>query len=119
MHCRFWYQNPGIFEPEQVSELEKSSLSRVLCDNGDDINIIQADAFRYAELSEMGPCEALPEVRLDVWDDIRRHGYCTCNNIDSKSHSTPLDFTGSVESQNGAPINCWYRQLKVSYMAGI
>ena len=37
---RFWYENgnhPGGFNQRQLQEIRKSSLSRIICDNLDDI----------------------------------------------------------------------------------
>ena len=42
---RFYYEKPGVFPPNQLAEIRKHTLSRVLCDNGDNINAIQPDAF--------------------------------------------------------------------------
>ena len=39
---RFWYENgnhPGGFNQRQLQEIRKSSLSRIICDNLDDIGI--------------------------------------------------------------------------------
>ena len=41
---RFWYENegwPSQFTPEQLKEIRKAKLSRLLCDNSDDIQTIQ------------------------------------------------------------------------------
>ncbi|KHJ93818.1 animal hem peroxidase [Oesophagostomum dentatum] len=37
---RFYYENPGVFTPSQLAEIRKSSLSRVICDNGDHFELI-------------------------------------------------------------------------------
>ena len=44
---RFWYENPnqaGSFTPQQLAEIKKTTLSRVLCDNSN-IEIMQPNAF--------------------------------------------------------------------------
>ena len=43
---RFWYENgpgvnPGAFQPDQLREIRKASLSRIICDNLDDVTMIQ------------------------------------------------------------------------------
>lgn len=40
---RFWYENtsPQVFTPGQLAEIQKTSLARVLCDNGDAIATVQ------------------------------------------------------------------------------
>ena len=41
---RFWYEN-DVFTPQQLAEIERTSLARVLCDNGDAISVVQPNAF--------------------------------------------------------------------------
>ncbi|MBN3304761.1 PXDN protein, partial [Amia calva] len=76
---RFWYENPGVFSPSQLTQLKQTSLARVLCDNGDNIKEIQSDVF----LKEDYPqgylnCEEIPKVDLRMWqdccDDCRTRG---------------------------------------------
>ena len=45
---RHYYENvgpDGFFTEEQRDEIEKTSLSRIICDNADNITQIQVDAF--------------------------------------------------------------------------
>ncbi|CAD6190102.1 unnamed protein product [Caenorhabditis auriculariae] len=63
---RFYFENPGIFTPEQVDQLKKASLSRVICDNGDHFELISQDAFLQTG-SQMSSCKQLPEVDLTAW----------------------------------------------------
>ena len=42
---RFYYENPNTFTTDQRNQIEATTLSRIICDNGDDITIIQPDAF--------------------------------------------------------------------------
>ena len=64
---RFWYENPGVFTPAQLTEIQKGSLSRVICDNSDNINEIQTDAFRGDQLRV--PCFNIPTVDLKRWQE--------------------------------------------------
>ena len=55
---RFFYENvldinnpDAFFTVEQRDEIEKTSLSRVICDNADNIQQIQADAFSYRPIT--------------------------------------------------------------------
>ena len=41
---RFWYEN-GIFTPQQLAQIERTSLAEVLCDNGDAISTVQPNPF--------------------------------------------------------------------------
>ena len=41
---RFWYENggwPSSFTQEQLAEIRRVKLSRVLCDNSDDLETVQ------------------------------------------------------------------------------
>uniref|UniRef100_A0A8C5CYE6 Peroxidasin n=1 Tax=Gadus morhua TaxID=8049 RepID=A0A8C5CYE6_GADMO len=67
---RFWYENPGVFSPAQLTQLKQASLSRVLCDNGDNITRIQQDVFSVAELPHgYGSCDDVPKIDLRMWQD--------------------------------------------------
>ena len=58
---RFWYENgnhPGAFTPEQLQEIRKTSLSRIICDCLDDVEDIQPFAFLQPDLTanKRTPC---------------------------------------------------------------
>lgn len=45
---KYWYENanqPGSFTLQQLNEIRKSTISKILCDNGDKLNQIQPKAF--------------------------------------------------------------------------
>ena len=62
---RFYYENPGVFTPEQLNEIKKASLSRIICDNGDDIREVQPNAFSTIEARQS--CRLLPSIQLTQW----------------------------------------------------
>uniref|UniRef100_A0AAV2JCT5 Peroxidase n=1 Tax=Knipowitschia caucasica TaxID=637954 RepID=A0AAV2JCT5_KNICA len=67
---RFWYENPGVFSPAQLTQLKQASLARVLCDNGDNITRVQQDVFSVAALPHgFGSCEDVPHIDLRLWQD--------------------------------------------------
>ena len=44
LHHRFWYENggwPSSFTPDQLDEIRKVKLSRILCDNSDHLETVQ------------------------------------------------------------------------------
>lgn len=65
-HFRFYYENPGIFTRAQLSELRKSSFSRLLCDNGDNITKVPREAFR---IGQMTSCSQIPQMDLTKWKE--------------------------------------------------
>ncbi|XP_067682268.1 peroxidasin-like isoform X2 [Haliotis asinina] len=69
---RFWYETDDAavgFTVEQLAEIRKTSLSRVVCDNTDTV-IIQPNAFKKAgPRNRIRLCRQLPEVDLWAWQD--------------------------------------------------
>uniref|UniRef100_A0AC34QEH4 Peroxidasin n=1 Tax=Panagrolaimus sp. JU765 TaxID=591449 RepID=A0AC34QEH4_9BILA len=66
---RFWYENPGVFTPLQLQQLRKTTVARVLCNNGDDIDRVQDNVFLYpgTNIKAYKMCSELPEVSLKMW----------------------------------------------------
>uniref|UniRef100_A0A0N4ZC99 peroxidase n=1 Tax=Parastrongyloides trichosuri TaxID=131310 RepID=A0A0N4ZC99_PARTI len=65
---RFYYENPGIFTPEQLQQIKNGSLSRIICDNGDSFQVITEDAFLVPK-NGMTACKNLPIVDLSKWKE--------------------------------------------------
>uniref|UniRef100_A0A1I7XQN9 DUF2179 domain-containing protein n=1 Tax=Heterorhabditis bacteriophora TaxID=37862 RepID=A0A1I7XQN9_HETBA len=63
---RFFYENLGVFTSTQLEQIRKSSLARIICDNGDHFELISQDAFLLAG-SQLTPCKQLPEIDLSKW----------------------------------------------------
>ncbi|XP_071494887.1 peroxidasin homolog [Diadema antillarum] len=67
---RFWFENPGVFTPEQLTQIKQISLARVLCDNGDSIDRVNADVFKMADFpTGYKKCSSIPSMDLRVWAD--------------------------------------------------
>ncbi|KAM5135419.1 LOW QUALITY PROTEIN: peroxidasin homolog [Mantella aurantiaca] len=67
---RFWYSNPGVFTPAQLTEIKQASLARVLCDNGDHIQHVQDDVFQVAVFPrDMRSCGDIPGLDLSFWKE--------------------------------------------------
>ncbi|CAD5206024.1 unnamed protein product [Bursaphelenchus okinawaensis] len=66
---RFWYENPGIFTQLQLQQLRKTTLAKVLCNNGDNITQVQRDVFKYMGMGTKfyGKCDDIPDVELKMW----------------------------------------------------
>nr|CAD7194069.1 unnamed protein product [Timema douglasi] len=74
---RFWYENgnqPSSFTPEQLQEIRKQKLSRVICDNTDLMDTIQVYPMVLPdhEINPRVPCRSgiLPSMDLSKWADI-------------------------------------------------
>lgn len=72
---RFWYESPTLFKHEQLQQIQRTSLARVLCDNGDNIDTIGENVFQLPELQEgLIACEDLPGIDFRSWADCESCG---------------------------------------------
>lgn len=70
---RLWYENEKTFNEEQREQLEKSSLARVLCDNGDNITKVTQNVFLLPKVQNgYISCDTLPEMDLRYWQDCEK-----------------------------------------------
>ncbi|XP_058178642.1 peroxidasin [Anopheles ziemanni] len=68
---RFWYEN-DVFRPEQLAEIKRASLARVICDNGDNITTVTGNVFILpAQQGGYQQCKDIPQLNLDHWVDAR------------------------------------------------
>lgn len=83
---RFWYENPGVFTAEQLTQLKQVTLARVICDNADNIDRIQKDVFVIAKEKDYVSCESITKIDLKMWadcchgknnSDVSNLQYCT------------------------------------------
>lgn len=71
---RFWWERDGVFTEAQRRELQKHSLSRVICDNSG-LSRVPADAFQVARFpQDFEPCEDIPGLNLDAWREAAPPG---------------------------------------------
>lgn len=64
---RFWFENGGFassFTPQQLREVRKVTLARILCDNLDDIDELQPNVFRPVIENGRWDAECMPEALL-------------------------------------------------------
>ncbi|KAJ8733052.1 hypothetical protein PYW07_015651 [Mythimna separata] len=70
---RHWYERPNrphAFTSEQLYEIRKATIARVLCDVGDSVTHIQPKAFQeIGPGNEMRSCEEIPEINILAWKD--------------------------------------------------
>ena len=62
---RFWYENPNVFTPNQLAEVQKITLSRALCEGSSGIRKIQPNAFSTVQAQQS--CNTLPAINLEPW----------------------------------------------------
>lgn len=72
---RFWYENPSTFQLDQLRQIKQTSLARILCDNGDNIDTISENVFLLPEIQEgLISCDDLPSMDLRFWADCESCG---------------------------------------------
>ncbi|XP_060651867.1 LOW QUALITY PROTEIN: peroxidasin [Drosophila nasuta] len=76
---RFYYENPGVFLPEQLVQIKQSNLGRVLCDVGDNFEEMTENVFILAKhQGGYKQCEDIPGINLYLWQECSR-----CNSLPS------------------------------------
>jgi len=63
---RYFYLNPGVFTTAQRSELQKVTMSRILCDNVKGIVSVNRDAFVQTRNSRTS-CGAISGINFDLF----------------------------------------------------
>ncbi|KAM8709189.1 hypothetical protein ACLKA7_016061 [Drosophila subpalustris] len=72
---RFYYENPGVFLPEQLVQIKQANFGRVLCDVGDDFDQVTENVFILAKhQGGYKQCEDIPGINLYLWQEC---GSCT------------------------------------------
>ena len=73
---RFWYESPSTFDHSQLIQIKQTSLARVLCDNGDNIDRVQPDVFLRATYpTGYVSCSSIPRMDLRMWKSCEE-GLC-------------------------------------------
>ena len=76
---RFYWENPIEFTADQRESLSQMRISKVICENADDIPNIKRSAFLAG--GEQVSCSSLPFVDLSLWKDS------ICDNVDTSGGS--------------------------------
>ena len=63
---RFWYENPGVFTPPQLDQIQKGTIARIICDNGGGIPRVQKNAFLLGSRSD---CSSIPSLDFQPWQE--------------------------------------------------
>ena len=104
---RFWLENPGIFQDQQLNEIRKTSLARIICDNADNITRIQSNVFLLPEGSNnFLSCENIPSMDLKVWSECCEE--CT----DGVDENSRISRTRRHAEKYLAPVNEYRTNLE-------
>ncbi|CAG9784806.1 unnamed protein product [Diatraea saccharalis] len=81
---RHWYERPNrphAFTADQLLEIRKASVSRLLCDVGDKVSEIQPQGFvRAGPKNKICSCEEIPKIDLSAWKDSGCKNHCHYRN---------------------------------------
>ena len=105
---RFYYENPGVFTPEQLTEIRKASLSRVICDTADNIREVQPNAFSTTQAQR--PCSLLPSIDLTKWIEGSGPSSESCYIKVQTRSSTGTVATASVFTRPSDDASMWIRE---------
>ena len=72
---RFYWENPSMFNAAQRESLSQMTISKVICENADNIPNIRRSAFSLS--GEAVSCSSLPSVDLNLWRDLECNGIIT------------------------------------------
>lgn len=63
----FILQNKDIFTKDQLIELEKTNLSKIVCNNGDNIKSISKSIFLLTKPNDWVDCNIFEDLDLNKW----------------------------------------------------
>ncbi|XP_052740357.1 heme peroxidase 2 isoform X2 [Bicyclus anynana] len=105
---RFWYENDNRaarFTEQQLSEIRKTTLSKILCDNFDVATDIQRASFDLPSnfLNPRVPCSSLPKIDLSAWRESSTQGcLIAARNVPLGESAFPSPCTSCICSTEGA-----------------
>ncbi|XP_055903868.1 peroxidase-like [Eupeodes corollae] len=76
---RYFFENENSrtgFTKDQLREIRKATVARLMCDNGNQIQTMQARAFiTVSKSNPIEPCAELPELDLTKWIEKNKSTY--------------------------------------------
>lgn len=97
---RHWYENPGTFEPAQLTQIKMATLGRALCDNGDNITQITDNVFLLpGTQGGYKSCEQIPKINLNVWLNCDKCAAHQDPNTQSADPNLPLPSEASTRTR--------------------
>ncbi|XP_054896722.1 eosinophil peroxidase [Poeciliopsis prolifica] len=99
---RLWFQNPGVFTPQQRQALSAVTLSTVICDNTG-ITSVPRDAFSVvSRFNRLVQCSSLRRLNLSPWRE-RPCGFgspADCLKTSDGENSTQTDELNNLDPQD-------------------
>ncbi len=93
---RFFYENEdaelNLFTPDQLAEIRKTSLARIICDNTN-IRRVQSNPFLQATPEERIDCADIPGIDFSHWNvSIQTLAYTNIANYNTKLQFLSVNF---------------------------
>lgn len=68
---RLWWENPGVFSPQQRAALSRVTIARIICDNTG-IRAVPRDAYSVTSRNNrLTNCSNIPSLNLAAWREPR------------------------------------------------
>ncbi|XP_026317732.1 uncharacterized protein LOC113228591 [Hyposmocoma kahamanoa] len=105
---RFWFENDNPaarFTEQQLAEIRKSTMSKILCENFDVPTDIQRASFDLPSnfLNPRVPCSSLPQIDLSAWRESSAQGCLIAGrNVAVGDSAFPSPCTSCICSVEGA-----------------
>lgn len=99
---RFWYENPSVFETEQLRQIKETSLARILCENGDNIDTIGENVFLLPDVQDgLISCDDLPTIDFRYWADCENCG----DDLGREKRRARRDLTDAQFKKDGVRLS--------------
>ncbi|KAF0289714.1 Peroxidasin [Amphibalanus amphitrite] len=91
---RFWYETDDTtlrFTEQQLAEIRKVTMSRIMCQNCDQVDAVQRALFDMPQdfLNPRIPCRTMPDIDFQLWREGNNGGgQCNVNGVDISAGST-------------------------------
>ncbi|CAI5442804.1 unnamed protein product [Caenorhabditis angaria] len=68
---RLWYENDKVFTPEQLRQIKKVTMARILCDAGDHFALVPSKAFSVfkAANAKLQRCDEIADIDYSAWKE--------------------------------------------------
>nr|CAD2154650.1 unnamed protein product [Meloidogyne enterolobii] len=66
---RFFYENPDILSSEQIKQIKRATLARILCDSGDSMKKVPRHAFNQAKAEDLINCDQIDSPNYFKWKE--------------------------------------------------
>uniref|UniRef100_A0A915E3M3 Peroxidase n=1 Tax=Ditylenchus dipsaci TaxID=166011 RepID=A0A915E3M3_9BILA len=66
---RFFYENKKILSKEQIRQIKRASLSRILCDSSDGMKTVPRNAFNQIKAADLVTCDQIDQPNYRHWKE--------------------------------------------------